>query len=45
MLPVPAVFIVDMSGEIRFQYVNPDYKERISGDILIAAARALAKSD
>ncbi|MCA1803590.1 MAG: AhpC/TSA family protein [Rhodothermaceae bacterium] len=38
-LPVPAVFITDTDGKIRFQYVNPDYKERISGDILMAALK------
>ena len=38
-LPVPAAFITDTSGEILFQYVNPDYRERISGDILMAALK------
>ena len=38
-LPVPAAFITDTSGKIQFQYVNPDYRERISGDILMAALR------
>lgn len=39
-LPVPAVFITNPSGEILFQYVNPDYRTRISGEILMAALRA-----
>ncbi len=38
-LPVPAAYITDTSGEILFQYINPDYRERISGDILISALR------
>jgi len=38
-LPVPAVFITNTDGKILFQYVNPDYKERISGDILMAALK------
>lgn len=38
-LPVPAAFITDTSGEILFQYVNPEYRERISGDILKSALR------
>ncbi len=39
-LPVPAVFITNTSGKILFQYVNPDYRDRISGKILMAALRA-----
>lgn len=39
-LPVPAAFITSPSGKILFQYVNPDYRERISGDILMAALRS-----
>ena len=39
-LPVPSVFILDTSGVIRFQYVNPDYKVRVDPDVLLAAARA-----
>lgn len=42
-LPVPAVFITNPSGKILFQYVNPDYRERISGEILMAALRAFAQ--
>lgn len=38
-LPVPAVFITNPSGKILFRYVNPDYRERISGEILMAALR------
>lgn len=40
LLPAPAVFIINTEGKIRFTYVNPDYKERINGDVLIAAAKA-----
>jgi len=42
-LPVPAVYIVDREGKVLFQYVNPDYRERINGDILMAALRSLAE--
>ncbi|MEX0721576.1 MAG: peroxiredoxin-like family protein [Balneolaceae bacterium] len=38
-LPVPAVYIADTSSKILFQYVNPDYRERISGEILLAALK------
>lgn len=40
ILPAPAVFILDQEGKVKFQYVNPDYKERINGDVLLAAAKA-----
>lgn len=39
-LPVPAVFITNTSGEILFQYANPDYRTRINSEILMAALRA-----
>lgn len=38
-LPVPAVFIIDQRGYIRFVYANPDYKVRLKGDELLQAAR------
>jgi len=38
-LPVPAVFLVDQRGVIRFVHANPDYKVRISATELLAAAR------
>lgn len=40
LLPAPAVFLVDQKGVIKFSYVNPNYKERIDGGILLAAAKA-----
>lgn len=42
LLPHPAVFIVDAAGMIRFAHVNPDYKVRLSGEEILAAARAIA---
>lgn len=39
ILPAPAIYIVDQEGTVNFQYVNPNYRERISGDILLAAAK------
>ena len=39
LLPVPAVFIIDSEARIRFRYFNPDYKERLSGEKLLEAAR------
>lgn len=40
-LPVPTVFIVNVSGEIQFEHITPDYKHRITNDLLVAAAKAL----
>lgn len=39
ILPVPAVFLVDTEGTIKFEYVNPDYRERVKAELLLAAAR------
>ena len=39
-LPVPAVFLIDKDGKIVFVYVNPDYKVRLNGGVLLAAAKA-----
>jgi peroxiredoxin len=41
-LPVPAVFILDRKGVIRFAYANPDYKVRLNANDLLAAARKVA---
>lgn len=42
LLVVPAVYIVDRSSEVRFQYVNPNYKVRIDAPTVLAAARGIA---
>ncbi|MCG8527721.1 MAG: AhpC/TSA family protein [Opitutales bacterium] len=42
-LPVPAVFIID-DGVVEFTYVNPDYKTRLSGEVLLAAAKFAKKN-
>lgn len=39
VLPAPAVFIADKKGVINFSYVNPDYKVRLSADLLYQAAK------
>jgi peroxiredoxin len=44
-LPVPAVFIVDRSGTIRFAHWNPDYKVRIDPEELLDAAGAAARGE
>lgn len=35
-LPVPSVFITDTSGQIVFEYINPNYKTRMSSKLLVA---------
>lgn len=39
-LPVPAVFVIDRSGKIQFQYANPDHRVRLDPAVVLAAARA-----
>lgn len=41
LLPVASVFIVDRSGVIDFEYVNPNYKHRLSGEMLLAVLKTL----
>ncbi len=41
LLPVPAVFLLDKQGVIKFEYINPNMKERISAKLLTAAAEAM----
>lgn len=42
-LPVPSMFVVDATGKILFEYINPDYKVRISANLLLAVLRELQK--
>jgi peroxiredoxin len=41
VLPVPAVFVINTSGEILFEYINPDYKRRLKGSLLLAVLKEL----
>lgn len=40
-LPVPSVFVLDDKGQILFEYINPDYKQRMSAEMLIAVLKVL----
>ncbi len=40
ILPVPSVFIIDAKGKIVFSHSNPDYKVRMKGEEIVAAAKA-----
>ncbi len=39
VLPAPAVFIVDTSAKVQFNYVNPDISVRPSSELVLSAAR------
>ncbi len=41
LLPVPSLFVVDTAGKILFEYINPDYKTRISAGLLLAVLKRL----
>lgn len=42
LLPVPAVYIIDKAGVIRFAHWNADYKTRLSTEELLSAAKRVA---
>lgn len=44
-LPVPSVFVVDKSGKILFEYINPDYKTRLSSSLLLAVLKNLKENN
>jgi peroxiredoxin len=39
VLPVPSVFIISSRGKIAFSHSDPNYKERLNNDKLLAAAK------
>lgn len=41
LLPVPSVFFISKKGNIRFEYINVDFKQRINSDLLKAIAQAI----
>lgn len=43
ILPVPAVFIVNTDAEILFEYINPNYKKRLTDEVLMAVLNTLEK--
>lgn len=42
VMPVPAVFAIDVDGTVAWSYANPDYKIRVPADELLAVAKELA---
>lgn len=43
ILPVPCVFVLDTDGKILFEYINPDYRTRLSSEMLLAILKSLKK--
>lgn len=39
VLPVPAAYIIDTTGLVKFAYVNPNFQQRINPNLLYQAAR------
>ena len=42
LLPVPAAFVVDGGGVIRYVYANPDHTKRVDPEKLLAEAKEVA---
>lgn len=40
-LPVPSVFVVNTENEIMFEYISPDFKHRISAELLVSVLKSL----
>jgi len=40
-LPVPSVFVVNTDSAILFEYISPDFKHRISSELLISVLKNL----
>lgn len=41
VMPVPTVMVLNTSGDIVFEYINPNYKQRISGKMLLAVLKSI----
>ena len=40
LMSVPAIFVLDTNGVVKFHYANPDYRVRLDSGVLLAAAKA-----
>jgi peroxiredoxin len=40
-LPVPSLFVVNTDGEILFEYISPDFKHRITSELLVSVLKNL----
>lgn len=43
VIPVPTAYILDTNGRILYDYINPDYKTRISEEELISELKSVLK--
>ena len=43
-LPVPAVFVIDTNGVIRYAYANPDYRVRLEANAVLEQAAIITSS-
>jgi peroxiredoxin len=43
IMPVPTVLVLNKMGTVLFEYLNPNYKERISGEMLLAVLKTIKK--
>lgn len=43
ILPVPAVFLIDADGTIRYAHTDPDYRVRMKGSDVLEAAKKMAE--
>lgn len=41
LLPVPTVMVINTQGDIVFEYINPNYANRMSGKLLISVLKGL----
>ena len=41
ILPVPTVLVLNQKGVIQFEHINPNYKQRMGSDYLLAVLNAL----
>lgn len=41
-LPVPAVFVLDNKGIVRYRFLDPDYKVRLPADVVLQEAEKVA---
>jgi peroxiredoxin len=41
VMPVPSVFVIGKDGTVLFEYIKPNFKERMNGSLLLAVLNAL----
>jgi peroxiredoxin len=45
LLPVPSIFVVDENGTIQFEYISPNYKQRMTTELLLAVLENLPRHE